>query len=469
MLINDCERHQLNNAGASDSSGLITRVDTMLSVVEEGIQLLCMSVHETEHSLLLGIRRDLSRHLRLLLYGFNDCTVPPIAISTYSLQYSGAAGRPRIIVNIDTVEFLRSCGYTWNQVAHALQVSRSTLWRRLKEADYEIKKYTDISDDELDSIVAQIQRGNPNCGLQLMYGYLRDRGVHVQRYRLRESVVRIDPLKRMVRWQQVVSRRTYSVKRSNSLWHIDGHHSLIRWRMVIHGAIDGYSRMIVYLACSTNNRSLTVYKLFKAATDEFGVPSRVRSDKGGENVLVCQFMIRVRGTGRASHIAGSSVHNQRIERLWRDVYRCVCSTYHELFYSMEAMGVLDPVSDTDLFVLHCVYLPRINRSFDEFARAWNFHPIRTERNWSPRQIMINSLIREADIASSDIPAEDFGVNPEGPVAEEDVGTVQIPETDPPLDEDELQFFLDHVDIVSSFVDFGVQHYINCKQLFQSML
>ena len=63
----------------------------------------------------------------------------------------------------------------------------------------------------------------------------------------------------------------------------------------------------------------------------------------------------------------------------------------------------------------------------------------------------------------------FGVDPEGPVAEEDVGTVQIPETDPPLDEDELQVFLDHVDIVSSFVDFGVQHYINCKQLFQSML
>lgn len=157
-------------------------------------------------------------------------------------------------------------------------------------------------------------------------------------------MIRIDPLKRMVWWQQVVLRRSYSVKRSNSLWHIDGHHSLIRWRMVVHGAIDGYLRMIVYLACSTNNRSPTVHKLFKAATEEFGVPSRVRSDKGGENVLVCEFMIGVRGTGRASHIAGSSVHNQRIERLWRDVYRCVCSTYHELFYSMEAMGALNPVT-----------------------------------------------------------------------------------------------------------------------------
>ena len=56
----------------------------------------------------------------------------------------------------------------------------------------------------------------------------------------------------------------------------------------------------------------SVYRLFRQATEEYGVPSRVRSDKGGESILVCQFMITVRGSGRGSHIAGSSVHNQRI-------------------------------------------------------------------------------------------------------------------------------------------------------------
>ena len=34
-------------------------------------------------------------------------------------------------------------------------------------------------------------------------------------------------------------------------------------------------------------------------------------------------------------ITGSSVHNQRIERLWQDTYGCVLSTFHQLFHSLE--------------------------------------------------------------------------------------------------------------------------------------
>ena len=140
------------------------------------------------------------------------------------------------------------------------------------------------------------------------------------------------------------------------------------------------------LHCSTNNSSQTAFKLFEEAVSVFNVPSRVHSDRGGENILVCRYMVMYRGVGRGSHNVGSSVQNQRIEQLWWDVYRCVCTTYHTLLYSMEAMGILDPSSESDLFVLQFVFLSFIDPDLHLFASAWNHHPIRTERNWSPKKI-----------------------------------------------------------------------------------
>ena len=66
----------------------------------------------------------------------------------------------------------------------------------------------------------------------------------------------------------------------------DGHHKLICWRFVTHGGIDGYSRIIVYLKCSTNNWAATVLECFQEAIHCFGLPSCVRADQGSENDLI---------------------------------------------------------------------------------------------------------------------------------------------------------------------------------------
>ena len=101
----------------------------------------------------------------------------------------------------------------------------------------------------------------------------------------------------------------------------------------MHGGVDGFSQIPVFLKCSDNNRASTVFQDFIEA---YGLPSRVRCDQGGENVDVSLFMLmhELRGPGRGSVIVGKSVHNQRIERLWRDVYQGVLGLYRALTLSL---------------------------------------------------------------------------------------------------------------------------------------
>ena len=129
----------------------------------------------------------------------------------------------------------------------------------------------------------------------------------------------MDAIGRAIRCQTAIRRRAYNVAAANDLWHMDSNHKIISWRFVIHGCIDGYSRCIIYLVCAQDNLASTALDLFLTGVNDFGLPQRVRGDRGVENVDVARFMLQMRGLSRGSFICGCSVHNQRIERLWSDV------------------------------------------------------------------------------------------------------------------------------------------------------
>ena len=142
-------------------------------------------------------------------------------------------------------------------------------------------------------------------------------------------------------------------------------------------------------------------------------------DQGRENIRVGQFMLEQCGRDRGSIIVGSSVHNQRVERLWRDMHRCATQLYYRLFYFLEHCGLLDPVNENHLFALHYIFLPRINKSLDAFRNGWNQHGIRTEGNHSPLQLyhaetlrLQNSGLEAMDLFS--MIDDDYGLDPEAP-------------------------------------------------------
>jgi len=152
-------------------------------------------------------------------------------------------------------------------------------------------RYSCISDVDLRNTVAAICNRNPNLGEKSVDGLLRSQGVIVQRHRIRHALHAVDPEGVQLRLRGVLHRRRYNVQSPNALWHVDGYHKLIRWKIVIHGGIDGYSRVVTYLSAATNNSAQTAFLAFTQGVESYGLPSRVRTDYGGENVLIAEYMV----------------------------------------------------------------------------------------------------------------------------------------------------------------------------------
>ena len=302
--------------------------------------------------------------------------------------YQGA-GAPKYDLPKNVIEDLIEDGFLIKDIALLLSVSESTVYRRM--AFYGIRKqgFTIISDQELDKEVERLTQEFPYCGESMLGKMLARKGIVVQRFRLRESLRRVDETGIAERTRGRLHRRIYNVKGANDLWHIDTNHKLVRWHMIIFASIDGFSRLPVVLVCLDNNKANTLLEHFKAAVLKYGLPSRVRSDKGLENVSIADYMIGMRGSGRGSMITGKSTHNQRVERLWKDVFTGVLSFHYRMFYFMEDEGILDPLNDMHIAALHHVFLAKINDKLKLWMDAWSDHRMRTT-GCSPLQLWISS-------------------------------------------------------------------------------
>ncbi|CAH0546672.1 unnamed protein product [Brassicogethes aeneus] len=423
-------------------------VNKMENALEILIVILAAVCEEHVHNLLTEIYQMLwecFNDLNLKLNGYVDNSFSSGFFPSFN--YSGLPGRPSISISEEQILELRNIGLNWTIISAILKVSRRTIYR-LKNK-YDINDMRLISDEELDLAIQSIMNNTPNSGEVYVRGSLRSYSINVPRWRVRERLQLLDPVGRALRRHNTIVRRKYRVKGVNYLWHIDSNHKLVNFRMVFHGCIDGFSRMIIYLHCLNDNKALSVMDCFRKGVSQFGLPSRVRGDRGTENIGVARYMITERGCNRGSFIVGRSVHNQRIERLWSEVNRVVSKQFKQLFLYMEEVQILDEHNEIDLFSLSYVFLPRILRTLNEFIRQWNHHGLSTERNRSPVQIfyaatIAGSCVRDEDPIYLENPQE-YGLDCLGPLpAIETDNNVVVPDFDITLTDDQLAMIRNHV-------------------------
>ncbi len=115
-----------------------------------------------------------------------------------------------------------------------------------------------------------------------------------------------------------------------------------------------------------------------------------------------RFMENQMGHERGSALVGRSVHNQRIERLWRDVYVKVLDRFYRLFHFMECQQILDIENDIHLYALHFVFLPRIDRELMLWNDVHNYQGIRTMSYQYPLNVWYNGVLRNLESNSSAI-------------------------------------------------------------------
>ena len=270
---------------------------------------------------------------------------------------------------------------------HQCEVSYSTLLRRLK--GYGLKRRGVVNEETFNDKFLKVQRRmreliNGPCsslGYRSIWHILEMEGLQVPRVIVQDLLKEMDPDGTDLRRKHCLKRRMYHNPGLNYAWHIDGYDKLKQWGFPIHGAIDGFSRKILWLEVTRSNNSPNKIASYYAKTvsEVGGCPIELITVLGTENGLAAALQSFFRDNPEA-HRFVASPRNQRIEGWWSYYSKSHSSWWRNFFGDLEFQGVVDTSSEISMECLCYCFNKVMQAEVTSVKEHWNTHRIRKSRN-----------------------------------------------------------------------------------------
>ncbi|EEA18591.1 hypothetical protein TMatcc_005566 [Talaromyces marneffei ATCC 18224] len=314
------------------------------------------------------------------------------------------------------------------QIIHALEkngikISQSTLTtiRRRLGLHRRVVNPEDIQNIN-DLVRAEVQKQLNSgriegYGRGHLYRFFRLKGYNIARDRLYSIVQELDPDGVKRRKSDVYRRRgEYVVPGPNYIWSMDGHDKLSFWGIQIYAAIDAFSRYITWCYVGISNRTqISVLRQFLEVLQETKIqPRYIRSDKGGETVLVAAahyLLLKEQYENlflQDCYLYGTSTSNQRIEAWWSQLTKSLLFIFRDYFLKLSNDGYFKKNSLADRIAILAIYMPMAREEIASYINVWNTHGIRKQSH------RINSINGQPNVLYhlSEDGIQDYGSKPD---------------------------------------------------------
>ncbi|XP_070538243.1 uncharacterized protein [Ptychodera flava] len=277
-------------------------------------------------------------------------------------------------------------------ISHGVILSLRHLKRLLQK--YGLKRRQCLGTaSNLQQVVATIQseiQGSGKClGYRAMWKRLKIKyGLRVNRDTVLHLLNILDPDGIQRRKKHRLLRRKYVSPGPNFIWHVDGYDKLKPFGFAIHGAVDGFSRRILWLEVATsNNNPHIIANYFLDYVKQIGfVPRVLRCDRGTENSALEYLQPYFRWNdsddlaGINSFMYGKSTSNQRIEAWWSNMRKQGADWWINYFKDLRDSGLFHDHDPIHVECLRFCYMGVLQQELHDIAVEWNLHFITSKRN-----------------------------------------------------------------------------------------